>query len=170
MTRSRTSPSRSRRPSRARNDKQKGAARIRAASKESAESVDEDSTLSQVIDRWLDFIKVRRGGKTYLSYLSFMKRVKADLGHLPITMFEKKGGQLLDKQYEHWLDQGLPPATEGKEALDPDACPVTDMLIPSAAPTRNSPLTQTGPKMGQWILCSIEPFCDASAITSTVPA
>jgi hypothetical protein len=61
--------------------------------------------------------KARLGGKTFLSYESFMKRVKADLGHLPITMFEKrKGGQLLDKQYERWLAAGVP---AGNSEADP---------------------------------------------------
>ena len=82
------------------------------APKGHSESVDAESTLAQVVDRWLDFAKARLGGKTFLSYESFMKRVKADLGHLPITAFEKrKGGQLLDKQYERWLAAGVPAAT-----------------------------------------------------------
>ncbi len=81
------------------------------ASAQTATSVDEASTLGQVIDRWLDFVKVRLGGKTYLSYASFMKRVEADLGHLPVKRLEKQGAQLLDKQYERWLEQGIPPAT-----------------------------------------------------------
>jgi integrase len=70
-----------------------------------------DGSLRDHIDRWLEFCRHRVGGRTYLNYKSKMERVKTDLGHISLAKFDKKGGQLLDRQYSSWLASGVSAAT-----------------------------------------------------------
>ena len=71
-------------------------------------NLDGATTLNQFLDRWLAHIEDQRSPTTIRGYRDKLRRVRRDLGSVHVA---KLTGQVLDRTYRRWLDEGTSPAT-----------------------------------------------------------
>ncbi len=66
------------------------------------------TTVSELIDRWLDYLTPLREPNTIRGYRNHARAVKQAVGSIPVA---KLSAQQLDRTYRGWLGDGLKPAT-----------------------------------------------------------